>query len=138
MPSNPFDLFPKEVNEAIDGLMWLGHLETVVTFCGHEFVLRTLKADEELAAGLLAKEYLDSYGQIKANAWAHIAAALVSVDGEENFSQVIGPGKQEALRSRFGYITQNWYWPTGAKLFGAYTELVLKQTEAIRAIEDLS
>lgn len=133
-----FDQFPSEITEAVDGLAWLGHLEDTVSIWGHDFVLRTLKAGEELEASLLAKEYQDTFGQVKATAWAHVAAALVAVDGDENFCPPIGPNVRNNLGAKFRYITENWYWPVGEYLFGKYVDLNQRQLRALDALEDLS
>lgn len=131
-------LFPAEISDAVDGLAYLGHLEDEVRFCGHRFVLRTLKADEELEAALLAKEYQDTIGQVKAHTWAHLAAAIEAVDGNRDFCPAIGPDRLQHIRAKYHYITENWYWPVGEFLFGRYIELMQRQVEAIRAVEDLS
>lgn len=133
-----YDEFSPEVAIAVDGLMWLGHLEEEVKFAGHTFILRTLKAAEELEAALVAKEYLETFGQTKATAWAHVAAALMSVDGDESFCPPIGPDAKQHLRAKFNYITENWYWPLGEFLFDKYVELVKRQIEAVEAVENLS
>jgi hypothetical protein len=44
--------FPPEIREDVEGLLWLGYLEDSFDFCGHQFVIRTLRGDEELLAGL--------------------------------------------------------------------------------------
>jgi hypothetical protein len=54
------DRFPDEVANDVDGLMWLGFLEDTIEFCGHEFVIRTLKLEDEMLAGLVTKDYKDS------------------------------------------------------------------------------
>lgn len=131
-------LFPPEVADAVEGLAYLGALEEEIRFCGHKFLIRTLKADEELSAALLAKEWQETFGMTKAHAWAHIAASLQAVDGDENFCPAIGPNREQHLRAKFNYITQNWYWPIGEYLFGKYVDLVGRMTEAIAEIEDLS
>lgn len=136
--NSPNSLFPPESAQSVDGLAYLGHLDSEIAFCGHRFLLRTLKANEELEASLLAKDYQDSFGQVKAHAWAHLAAALIAVDGEENFCPAIGPDPRQHLRAKFHYITENWYWPVGEYLFSRYVELVQRQVEAIQAVEDLS
>ena len=118
--------------------MWLGHLEEEVKFAGHTFVLRTLKAGEELEAAVIAKEYQDSFGQVKGTAWAHLAASIVSVDGDDNFVPPIGPDSRQHLRAKFNYMTDNWYWPVGEHLFTKYAELVERQSQAIEAVESLS
>lgn len=134
----PFDEFSPEVNLSVEGLAWLGHLETEVSRWGHRWVLRTLKADEELQAALVAKEYQDTYGQVKAQTWAHVAAALVAVDGDDNFCPPIGPDRKQHIRAKFEYITENWYWPVGELLFGAYADLITAQAEALEAVDSLA
>lgn len=136
--TDPLDEFPEEVHDAVHGLAWLGHLEQEVEIAGHTFLLRTAKADEELQAALLAKEYADTYGQIKAWAWANIAVALEAVDGEPDFCPPIGPDKKSWVRAKFNYITSNWYWPVGNRLFEEYTDLLRRQAEAMEALENLS
>lgn len=118
--------------------MWLGHLEEEVKWAGHTFILRTLKGAEELEAALVAKEYLDTFGQTKATAWAHVAAALMAVDDDDSFCPPIGPDSKQHLRAKFNYVTDNWYWPVGEYLFNKYVDLVKRQTEAIEAVENLS
>jgi hypothetical protein len=134
----PFDEFPPQVVEAVEGLAWLGHLESDIHQWGHSFVLRTLRADEELEVALLAKDYQDTYGQVKAHAWAHLALSVVAVDGEENFCPAIGPDKRGNARAKFNWMTENWYWPVGEYLFGKYVELIQRQAEAVAALDSLS
>lgn len=118
--------------------MWLGHLESEVNRWGHSWVLRTLKANEELEASLIAKEFQDTYGQVKASIWATLAGAIAAVDGQEDFCPVIGPNSRDNLRARFHFIADNWYWPVAEFLFGEYTALIKKQAEALDAIDSLS
>lgn len=133
-----FDEFPPEVQDSVDGLLWLGHLSKTVSKWGHTWTLQTLKASEELEASLLAKEYQDTFGQVKATAWAHLAMAVVAVDGDEQFCPPIGPDWKQHARAKFNYMTTNWYWPIGEWLFGQYVELVQRQVRALDALEDLS
>lgn len=135
---NPFDTFPAEVVQDVEGLIWLGHLEDEFEFCGHEFVLRTLKAEEELQAALLVKEYGDTIGQAKAWAWANIALALTSIDGDQDFCPSLGPDKSGYARARFKWITSRWYWPVGNYIFARYASLVQRQADAVNAVADLS
>jgi hypothetical protein len=126
------------VRSNIDDLIWLGHLEEEFEFAGHTFVLRTLKADEELLSATLTKEYIDTLGQAKAWAWANVALALVAVDGDEDWCPEIGPSKKANARGKFNYCIQNWYWPLGEYLFYEYTQLVARQIEAIAEVRNLS
>jgi len=130
--------FPPETQQAVDGLIWLGHLQEDLEFCGHSFVVRTLRGDEELMASALMKEYVETLGQSRAWVWAVISLALVSVDGNESFCPQAGPDRMAYARARFKYITQNWFWPVAAAVFQTYTDLQERQSEAMQAAEDLS
>lgn len=130
--------FSDDIRDDVDGLLWLGHIEDELEYAGHTFVLRTLKADEELYAARLTRNYQDTLGQGKAWAWAHVCQALVSVDGNEDFCPTLGPNRYESARGRFNYCTSKWYWHLGNALFVKYLELAQKQALAIEAIQDLS
>lgn len=134
--SDPFDAFPDDVRQDVDGLIWLGHLDTSISFCGHDFVLRTLRGDEELLAGYVMKEFIETIGQAKAHVWATLALALVAVDGAEDFCPQATPNKRDYARARFNWITSNWYWPTALFLYNHYTSLLQRQQEALEALED--
>lgn len=135
--SDTFDHFPEATREAVDGLLWLGHLQREVSLAGHTFMLRTLKADEELIVALLTKEYMDTMGQTVAWAWAHVALSLVAVDGDQDFCPPIGPDKIANAKARFRYVTQ-WYRPVGEHLYGEYAQLLQSQADAMEAVRDLS
>lgn len=132
------DRFPEEVSEIVDGLLWLGYLDDTIEFCGHEFVIRTLRLEEEMLAGLLAKEYAGTISEAKAFITAQISLALVSVDGDENFCPPIGPNTKDHARARFNYVAKNWYDPTIAFLYTKYAALVERQADAIREMDFLS
>ncbi len=137
---NPFNEFSSRIQEDIDGLIWLGHLEHEFEFCGHTFGIRTLKADEELAAAQVAKDYIYDGNPFaaRAYAWSQIALALVSIDGSEDFCPPVGPDRIAFAKARFQWVTQRWYWATGEYLYTEYTALLQRQVEAINAIQDLS
>lgn len=132
----PFDAFPPGTRQDIDGLIWLGYLEDSFSFCGHDFVIRILRGDEELLAGLVMKDYTETLGQAKAHVWATIALALVAVDGAEDFCPQATPNKKDYARARFQWATGNWYWPIARVLYDKYTELLVRQQEALDALED--
>jgi len=130
--------FSPDIREEVEGLALLGHLEEEVEYCGHRFVVRTLKAEEELIAAQIAKDYQDTLGQVKAQAWAHLALALVSVDDDEEFCEPIGPNKSDHGKARFRWITSRWYWPVGEYLWASYLRLLERQQRAISEVQDLS
>lgn len=130
--------FPPEVQQDVNGLMFLGHLEETYHFCGHSFTLRTIKGGEELAASLVCKEFNDTLGQARAWTWAVLAQSVTTIDGDEDWCPDISNNDLVNARARFSYLSNNWYWPSAAFLFSKYGELVDRQATAIRAMEDLS
>lgn len=138
MSSEGLDSFPDEIRMDVEGLAYLGQLEDSFEFCGHHFSIHTLKGEEELVAGVVTKEYLDTMGQSRAWAWAHVGMALSSVDGDENFCPPIGPDVTEFGRARLRYVTSRWYWPLAEFLFSRLAALNQRQTAAFEALRDLS
>lgn len=136
MESN--DRFPEEVVDDVDGLLWLGYLEDSFDFCGHNFVIRTLKLEDEMVAGLAAKDYEDSISQAKAWVAAQVGMALVAIDGDESFCPQAGPDKKNFARARFQYVTRNWYEPTINYIYARYVELLERQMMVLSEMENLS
>lgn len=136
--TNPFTDFPLEAQQSVEGLLWLGYLEDSFEFCGHSFQIRTLYGNEELLAARITKEYVESLGQAKAWAWAHVALCLMSIDGQTDFCPPIGPNPEEYAKARFDYVTSKWFYPTAEYIFNRYAELAYKQRAAIEAVQDLS
>lgn len=134
---DPFFGFPSEVQQAVNGLAWLGHLEREVKFGGHTFVLRTLKTDDDLIVASITQDYIETLGQAKAWALANVAMSLQSVDGDPNFCVALGPDRTQNARDRFKFVS-NWYWPVVAYLFAQFSELNEEQSEALTALRDLS
>ena len=134
----PFDSFPQEVQDDLEGLVFLGHLETEVEWCGHTFTIRTLKASEELQAYRITKEHQESFGQLLCLASDTVGMALTSVDGVEGFCDPLGPSAKAYADSRFAYVTENWYRPVIEYLFSEYEGLRKRQAVAIEAMRDLS
>jgi hypothetical protein len=132
------DRFPDEVVEDVDGLLWLGYLEDVVDFCGHEFVIRTLRLEEEMLAALVSKEYIETLGQAKAWIAAQVGMALISVDGDENFCPQANPNKKDYARARFQYVSKNWFEPTVNYIYSKYADLIERQVKALEEMENLS
>lgn len=132
------DQFPEEVNDDVDGLIWLGYLEDQIDYCGHEFVIRTLRLEEQLLASLVTKEYTDTLGQAKAWIAAHVGLALVSVDGDTEFCPKSSFSKKDYARARFNYVTGKWFEPTIAHLYNAYSALLERQARVLEEMENLS
>src|SRR4051812_11796329 len=101
--TNPLGGFPEDVYDDVVGLMWLGYLEDSFSYGGHEFIIRTLRGDEDLLIGLVTKDYAETITQAKATVWATIALALVAVDGDEDFCPPLGRDKKAYAHGRFKY-----------------------------------
>lgn len=129
--------FPPEIQQDVEGLMYLGYLEDSFDFCGHSFHIRTLRGDEELLSTLVCKEFVETIGQARAWVWATVAMCLVAVDGDPNFCPPTSPNKREYAMARFRYCTSKWYWPLATYINSKYTALIDRQTEAIKRVEDL-
>jgi hypothetical protein len=136
--AGPFDAFPEEVQNDLEGLIVLGHLDTTVEWCGHSFGLRTLKAQEELQVYRIVKEYQESFGQVLCLAAATVALSLTHIDHFEDFCEKIGPSARAFADSRFAYVTENWYKPVIEHLFKEYELLRARQLACIEAMRDLS
>lgn len=127
-----------QVQQDIDSLIWLGHIEDTFSFAGHTFTMRTLKGDEELATGVIIKMYNETFGQARAWAWAKIGLSLVAIDGDASFCPPIGPDQLEHANARFKFVTSRWYWPLAEVLYAHFLDLETRQLDAMRAAENLS
>jgi hypothetical protein len=136
--TNSLSDFPIQVQEDVNGLMFLGHFEERYEFCGHTFVLRTIKGGEELKASLICKEFNETLGQARAWTWAILSQCLTTIDGAEDWCPDQSTNELLNARARFSYLSNGWYWPTAAFLFARYNELLERQSIAIQAMEDLS
>lgn len=138
MESFENDGFPEEVVNDVDGLLWLGFLEDSFEFCGHEFVIRTLRLEEEMIAGLAASDYKDTISRAKAWVAAQVGMALVSVDGDEDFCPPAGPNRKDFARARFQYVSGKWYEPTINYIYAKYVRLLERQEAIMEEMENLS
>lgn len=125
--------FPLESEDAIRGLLYLGHLEGRVSYAGHVFTLRTLKAGEEIEVALVTNEYKETAGFPKAYAIATVAAALDTVDGAP-LAQQLGPDLKLPISQKFQTVRQ-YYWPVIEFLYESYTQLLEQQIEAFEALQ---
>lgn len=131
-------LFAPEIQARVDQLLQLGYLDSSVEFLGETFGLRTLTGEEELLASIVAKPYLESFGQLKAWAWSNVALALTHHNGHEDFCPPVGHNLQEFAHQRFRYVTKKWYWPIGEFLFEEFKKLEAERDELVETIRGKS
>lgn len=129
--------FPSAIREDVEGLIYLGYLEDTFDFAGHNFVIHTLRGEEELLASLVCKEFKDTMGEPRSWIWALVSMCVSSIDGDENFCPPIGPNRREYAKARFSYCTKNWFWLTAAYIHEKYAALLVRQAEALKRVEDL-
>ncbi|MEU9405608.1 hypothetical protein AB0E08_07875 [Streptomyces sp. NPDC048281] len=115
--------FDERYTEAFEGLMFLGSLTKSFSWLGHEFVIRTLGVDEQLAVAQVTAKYKDG-GEQLAYVAAVVAMAIVTVDGEE-LPTPIGEDQQlaEWAHRRFAFVKANWFQATINQVFQTYLEL---------------
>jgi hypothetical protein len=126
--------FDRRYSEAFQGLTYVGSLTHRFDWLGHEFVIRTLGVDEQLAVAQVASKYKDG-GEQLAYAAAVVAMAVVTVDGEELPSPI---GEDQLLaewaHKRFGYVKANWFQPTINYVWQEYLQLEDKVSQVIEAM----
>jgi hypothetical protein len=144
--SDPWDKFPAEHKEAVLGLIWLGNLQKEVKFCGHSFVLRTLKPMEKAEIAKVIAPWQDTLAARDVYNNAHVGMALVSIDGDSAFLPPAGPNLEEFVRVRLRYVTgeqdannggrTGWNQLTLEYLFSEWVKLEKESFGAIGALRD--
>ncbi|MGW7100390.1 hypothetical protein [Streptomyces sp. NPDC054838] len=128
--------FDQRHTESFTGLLYIGALTERFSWLGHEFIIRTLGVDEQLAVAQVTKQYEGmAGGEQLAYATAVSAMATVSVDGEELPTPIGEDGKlAEWAHRRFGYVKSNWYQYTISEVFQRYLALEDKAAQTVAAM----
>jgi hypothetical protein len=129
--------FPPEVEEEVEGLRHLGYMTDEVEFCGHEVTLKTLNADEEIAAAVASKDARGTVKEVEAWMRAVVGLALTSVDGDSDFCPPSGGNLVEFAKQRYRY-TGRWFSPTIEYFYSRYATLIKEQVGSVRAFQDFS
>ena len=135
-PTSADDSFPAEVDNEIEGLLYLGALSTVADVWGHKFEIHTLRAGEELARDQIISEYDGMLGQAKALGLATAAASVKAIDGSP-LQRPLSPNKSEiisAIRANFNTFS-SYYFPVIERLYEEYEKLEVRQARAFRRLE---
>ena len=126
--------FDERHEEAFNGLLYLGALTKTFKWLGHTFVLRTLMTNENLAIGLMVKEWDGTIMENRAYATACVAACVLSVDGQDLPGPAFEETDEARLRRRFNLVASQWYPWTVDAVFNAYLELNGKVQEVLDAM----
>lgn len=115
------------------GLLKLGYLTSTFDWCGHRFVIKTLRTSDILVSAMLIKEWQDTIGGSKAYATSMVALCTELVDGRP---LPIPLGEDPAnpmawAHQRFNYVQQWFPWTIDAVL-NEYNTLERRVIEVIR------
>lgn len=127
--------FDERHSEAFTGLLYIGAMTDRFSWLGHDFVIRTLGPDEQLAVSTCIRSYVGTSGEQLAYMTAIAAMATVSVDGEE-LPSPIGEDRKlaEWAQFRFNYVSNNWYDFTIGEVFQRYLKLADVVAQVIDAM----
>lgn len=135
---DPFALFSPEVQNAVEGLTYLGQLSETLEFCGHTFGIRTLLPQDKFAISVVMQPYRNTIMEVDVYQAAHVGASLTAIDGDEDFCPPIGPGLESAIRGRLTWLAKNLYPPTVEYLWVNLQLLEVKASQAVAELDRLS
>lgn len=99
--------FDERHKEAFRGLLYVGHLTEDFTLFGHDFSIATPTQTERLQVGPIIKEFRDTITNEIAYQAAIVALYLVSIDGQPLPQPILTNAKENVLRDRFRWVTDN-------------------------------
>lgn len=132
------DFLSKDSLDRFVQIVHIGHLNKVFEWSGHQFEIRTLRIDEELAVGQLVKEYKDTITEDKAVAVAIAAASIVSINEKPFMPRFDEDAVLRSIRDRFNYIRKNWHWPVIEIINAQYLDLLNDVYLTIEESQNLS
>jgi len=121
--SEPLPEFDPDWMLPFKGLLHLGRLTDEFEWLGHRFVIQTMSTDQMIEVGLIHKDYIGTLADAKAYQVAVLAACVVSVDGEPLPIPIDRSKDGTGLRTRYGYISRNWFPPVIDYLYERYLQL---------------
>jgi hypothetical protein len=134
--TDPWAKFDPRFRNDVDGLIYLGQLNETVSFCGHLFVLRTLKPREIAAIAKAIEPWQTTIDFTNVYNNAHVGMALVAIDGDSSFLPQVDPDLETFARIRLEYVTERWPQPLLNYLFSKYRGLEVEAATAIEALRD--
>lgn len=130
----PLPEFDPKVRQEFEGLLYLGRLTKTFTWMGHSFTIRTLTVGEVLEVGLLHKDYLNTYADVKAYQAAVVAACVMAVDGKPLPMPLTNTPADTSLANRFQYVLRSWHPPVLDAIYEEYLVLEARVEEVIMAM----
>lgn len=136
--SEPETNFTPEESEDFTNLLVVGRVSQTFNILGHEVELRTLSTEEDLAVGMITKDYIGTDSYNRAYKTTIIAAALRRID-EEHMPEILAPGDTalELLRLRFKKVVK--YYPIVLdEMYARFTELEKQLLPVVSRLGKLS
>lgn len=132
---DPINLFPEEMRQGVQDQAYLGYKETVVEFCGHVYVLETIRPYMKYTIGQVLEPYRNTISEPDVWAALHVGVSLKSINGDTSFCPPTNDNPADFVRARLFWLTgPKGYWqPTVDFLFGKYIEM--EQSAATEIIE---
>lgn len=131
----PFD---RRYARPLEGLIYLGATSVDFHWCGHHFVIRTLKQGEELMVPLLIQQWRGLLGEEGAMATAMAALCVVTIDGQELPIPLGGDDPMAWATQRFEYAKGNWDSFVVQRVYNELLALEGRVREVIEALEKAS
>lgn len=128
--------FDPRLEEAFDGLIYLGALTKSFFFLGHRFNIRTLTQGEMLIVPMLMKDWVGTVGEAKAYVVGMVCLCIESVDGQSlpmPFEERPG-GNIDWARQRFDHVKDRWFPFTIDKVYSEYLELEQTALDVVEAM----
>ena len=132
------DFLSKDKLDKFIQIVHIGHLNKTFEWSGHQFEIRTLKIDEELAIGQIVKEYKETITEEKAVAVAIAAASIVSINDKPFMPLFDDKSVLQGIRDRFNYLRRNWHWPVIEIINAQYLDLLNDVYLTIEESQNLS
>jgi hypothetical protein len=132
------DFLSKDKLDKFLQIVHIGHLNKTFDWSGHQFEIRTLTIDEELAIGQIVKSYKDTITEEKAVAVAIAAASIISINGKPFMPNFDDNSVMQSVRDRFNYIRKNWHWPVIEIINAQYLDLLNDVYLTIEESQNLS
>ncbi len=125
------DLDPKWA-EPIEGLLYLGYLETPIDKWGHSFEVRTLGPRLNLEVTMACARYENTQGWLFAYQCAVVGAGLMRVDGKRLFNPV--HTAQVEVVEAMAWVIENMQEPVIKILYSAIRSLEERARELVEEL----
>jgi hypothetical protein len=141
-PEGDLPEFPDRHREAFTGLAFLGALTAGFEWGGHQFRIRTLTTDENLAGALVVRDWEGTIGHQLAHTTVMAALCIVTVDGQPMMPVPLGepedgavPAAYATAAAKFDWAKTHWYPWTVNEIFRHFLILENQVRQVLDAME---